>query len=209
MSELLANIPPPGERFNFARHLLDANRARAHQLIHAVVASIPRCFVVHQHPDLCLACRAFDRLGVFETDGERLFHHHRDVVLRAEFHNLSVIEGAGINKNRLRPGGTQHLLQIRVIQGGIKSELSRVAIKQAAIRIADSNDAYLRPMYGVREKTLYVTVNKSGDGDSKRLCFCRAQQGDGKKRPRQQKRGAAQRKFHKNPPAIRSHDITG
>src|ERR1700675_3977259 len=29
MSKLLANFPPPGERFNFARHLLDANRARA------------------------------------------------------------------------------------------------------------------------------------------------------------------------------------
>ena len=29
MPKLLANFPPPGERFNFARHLLDANRARA------------------------------------------------------------------------------------------------------------------------------------------------------------------------------------
>jgi len=61
----------------------------------------------------------------------------RDAVLGAEFHDLSVIEGAGINENRLRLGGAQHLFEIRVIQGGIEFELGCVAIEEAAIWIAD------------------------------------------------------------------------
>src|ERR1700676_2427750 len=183
-----------------------SNRTGVHQVKHSAVASIPGCFVVHQHLDVRFACGAFDGLGVLQTDGERFFHHDRDVVLRAEFHNLSVIEGVGINKNRLRPGGTQHLFEIGVIQGGVKFELGRVAIEEAAVWIADSGDVYVGAMYRIREKPLNVTVNKAGDGDSQRLWFSRVQDRDGKKRRHQQK---SQHEFHGRPPKIRVYYITG
>src|ERR1700674_2354963 len=57
-----------------------ADRVLVDEIVSGVIAAIPSGLVVDEHGDFGGACGTLDGAAVFDTYGERFFHHHWDAV---------------------------------------------------------------------------------------------------------------------------------
>ena len=84
------------------------------EVVGSVIAAVPGGLVVDEDGDLGGVGGSFDGAGIFVADGQRLFHHYRDVVLSTNFYRATMVEGVGVDEDGLRVRGGERFIEVGV-----------------------------------------------------------------------------------------------
>jgi hypothetical protein len=154
-----------------------ADRVLVDEIVSGVIAAIPSGLVVDEHGDFGGACGTLDGAAVFDTYGERFFHHHWDAVPGANFCGAAVAIGIGVDQDGLRVSSRDHFVEIGMVQIRIEGEFGGVAIEERAVRLRDANDLYVVAIFSAREESLRMAVRESGHGHAQRSCWIDSRSG--------------------------------
>src|SRR5467141_5294110 len=117
-----------------------ADRIFVHQVVGRLIGAIPGRLVIHQNLNLPSPRRFLDGACIFEADRQRLFHHHRNAIPRADLHHAAMIVGVGVREYRLRMRHLQHFLQVGIEETWRQAEPLRELCCELAIGFGNSDD---------------------------------------------------------------------
>ena len=140
----------------------------SHQFVRGLVGRIPGCFVIHNDLDSTRFGRGLNPARLFHIHGKRFFHHHVDVVRRAQFDDAAMIE-----RGRERSYGIDVCLREQRVQAVIEKigrqiELLREARRHGGVRFDDAYDLNFRMISGQRKESKCVIVDQSENGKTNR-----------------------------------------
>jgi hypothetical protein len=103
---------------------------------------------------------SFDGTGIFVADGQRLFHHYRNMVLGTNVYRATMVECVGVDEDGMRVRGGERFIEIGVPQVSVEAELCGVAIEQFAVGLRDGDDLNVLAIFDAREESVSVTVRE-------------------------------------------------
>ena len=80
-------------------------------------------------------------------------------VLGADFHDAAMVVGVGVGKHSLWMSLVEHRFQVGVPETLIEAVLIRIAVKQSAVRLGDSDDLNVLAIFGLSEKSFGMAVH--------------------------------------------------
>src|SRR6185503_515746 len=142
-----------------------------YKLVDGGVARIPSGLVIHQDRNVRRVGGTLDRKSVVDRNGERLLHHHGNVVAGGNFYYAAMFARIGVSENRLRLHSGEHLVEISVEQMRVELVLIGVAVGQLLVGLGDADNLNVATLGGGRKKAGNVAVSEACDGNAKRLGF--------------------------------------
>ena len=106
--------------------------------------------------------------GVFQADGQRLFHHDVNAVPGADFHDATMVIGVRVHQHGLGMRAVKHFFQVWKEQILVDAELFRISSEQRLVGFGDANDLDRRIVEGSLKKSLHMAVNQADDADTQR-----------------------------------------
>ncbi len=139
-----------------------------HQPPHGAMAAVPGGLVVDQHVDLAALRRGRDGLRVRGGHGQRLLDHHVHAVPGGDLDDLQVVEGVGVDDERLGPGRRDEPVEVGEHPRRVDLVLRGELVAQRGVGVVHADQFDVGPLDHRVHVAAHVPVDEAGDGDAQR-----------------------------------------